>query len=361
MVTINNSRVTIRDVARRAGVSPSLVSRILRGHDSYATEETRDTIRRAAEELAYEPSAVAQRLRSGRAASVGVLFHRLPSYRAFAPILAGLEQVLRAAGYGMLVSSTDGAEDELAALRLYRSQQVAGLLVVSNLRKMPAHHLTAAALGGLPLVAINRWFDEDGDSLEHLPTAVPRVHWDQVGGARTLAEHLLSLGHRRFALVNDGPAGSYDFVPDRIHYRQRFDTITHSVTAAGCPLPERYLVEDVERGTWRDAGVTAFCGVIDDAAADTIHALAAQGIAVPRDVSVAGFIDHDIARRTTPHLTTVRLPFEEAGRIAAQKLLKLLDGEAVETVTHIPCALVERESCGPVGNGMAAPAKETQQ
>ena len=352
------SRVTIRDVARRAGVSPSLVSRILRGHDSYATEETRDAIHRAAEELAYEPNAVAQRLRSGRAAAVGVLFHRLAGYRAYAPILAGLEEMLRAAGYGMLVSSTDGAEDELAALRLYRSQQVAGLLVVSNLGKMPSRHLTEAARGGLPLVTINRWFEEDGDGLAHLPTDVPRVHWDQVGGARALTKHLLALGHRRIALVNDDP---YNSLPNRIHYRQRFDTITHCLTTVGCAPPERYVVEDVRRGAWRDAGVTAFCGVIDNAAADTIHALAAQGIAVPRDVSVAGFIDHDIAQHTTPRLTTVRLPFEEAGGVAAQKLLKLLDGEAVETVTHIPCALVERESCGPVAGGTAAPAEEALQ
>ncbi|MGH2370054.1 MAG: LacI family DNA-binding transcriptional regulator, partial [Chloroflexota bacterium] len=325
-------RPTVQDVARRAGVSPSLVSRVLRGQMGFASTETRRAIERAAQELAYQPNTLARHLRTGQTAVVGVLFYRLVSYHVYLPVVSGIEEVLRLTGYTMLLSSADSPDGEAAALRLFRSHQVAGVVLVSNLYRMPSAHLSAAAQDGLPLVAINRWLDEDGDRLTGASGPVPRVLWDYAGGARALASRLLALGHRRLAIVSDQP---FPACADRVSHQQRWHAIRETARAAGAPPPAEYLLDDVAGDRWREDGITAFLAINDRTAANVLHALAAQGVALPQDVSLTGFTDTEVASHLTPRLTTARLPFEESGRIAARLLLDLVRGDAVAPVTLV--------------------------
>jgi DNA-binding LacI/PurR family transcriptional regulator len=343
------SRPTIRDVARRAGVSPSVASRVLAGLDSYAGPRTREAIRHAASELAYQPNAVARHLRAGRTPVVGVLFHRLVAYRMAAPVLAGLEEVLRPAGYGLLVSSTDGPDDEVAAIRLHESQQCAGVVVLSNFWRSPSAHLAQTVARGVPLVAINRWLDEDQPDAAPRAGPVPRVLWDNAAGAGTLTSVLLGLGHRRVAFVRVIPGPGTEPIDLRMNYHQRWQAVRRTAAAAGCPAPRYYTVQEVRDGTWRRDGVTAFIGATDDgsAAADVVHALAQQTLAVPHDASVASFADIELAENLTPRLTTAAIPFEESGRVAARQLLRLVAGEGVGGLVVLPCPVVERESCAP--------------
>jgi LacI family transcriptional regulator len=337
-------RPTILDVAREAGVSPSLVSRVLRGHDGYASPENVAAIRRAAAELAYEPDPVARHLRSGRSPTVGVLFYRLAAYRNYAPVLTGIEDVLRPAGYGQLVASTQGLDDELEAIKRYQNQRVAGVVLISSLVRQRSDHLAPLVRGGLPLVAINRWTEADGDGLAPVAGPLPRVFWDNAGGARALAEHLVGLGHRRLAFMTHRPHPPF---ADRIGYHQRLDGIRAAAAAAGLPAPVHYEVDDLPAGGWRARGVTAFLGATDDYAAETLHALTGLGVDVPREASLTGFTDTEVASRLTPRLTTARLPFEDSGRIAARLLLRQIDGEAAPAITTAPCPVVGRESCAP--------------
>ena len=329
---------SIRDVARRAGVSTSLVSRVLRGQEGYGSPVTQEAIKRAAAELGYRPNVLAQQLRAGRTTVIGVLFHHLAAFRAFTPTLTGIEEVLRPAGYSLLVASTDGPESEEEGLRLCRAQQTAGVIVLSTLTRFPSAHFSRS--GSMPLVAINRWLEEDGDSLTLQSSPIPRVVWDNAGGASMLVEHLVALGHRRLALVSDTPPTAWSH---RIGYRQRWEGMRTTAAQSGCPEPALYTVSDVIDGRWRRDGITAFLGITDDVAADVIHALAQQGIVVPRDVSVTGFTNTD-APRITPRLTTSSVPFVESGRAAAQILLQALRGDSVPSLTVVPCSLIERES-----------------
>jgi len=346
---MRGTRPTIRDVAKQAGVSPSVASRVLAGLDSYAGAQTREAIRRAADELRYRPNAVAQQLRAGKTPVVGVLFHRLVAYRLAAPVLAGLEAVLRPAGYGLLVSSTDGPQDEIDAMRLYESQQCAGMVVLSNLWRSPSDHLARAVKQGLPLVAINRWLDDDEPNAQPKAGPVPRVLWDNAGGAAALTSLLAGMGHRHLAFVNLAATAGVESLDLRMNYRQRWRAVRCAAADAGCPDVRHYTVHDVRDGTWRRDGVTAFVGATDDgsAAADVVHALAAQSLAVPRDASVASFADAELAENLTPRLTTAAIPFEESGRVAGGMVLRLIQGEAVEPLSVLPCPIVERESCAP--------------
>jgi LacI family transcriptional regulator len=323
--------------------------------EGYAAPQTQEVIRRVAAELGYRPNALAQQLRAGRSTVVGVLFHRLASYHAFTPALRGVEDVLRPAGYSLLVSSTDGPEDEAAALQLYRAHQVAGVVVISSLRPWSSAHLTEAARRGLPLVAINRWLDEDGvppgadeeddvdgGALQAVAGPLPRVLWDNAGGMRALATSLIERGHRRLGLVSELPLAEWAPV---IGYRQRWAGLRRAAAAHGCPAPRRYELGGLDAA--RKDGVTALLALTDDVAAEALHALVAGGLAVPRDMSLTGFTDTNVAARLTPRLTTVRLPFHESGDVAARLLLAAIQGEAVPALTTLPCPVVERESSSP--------------
>ena len=360
MRAVRSPHPTARDVARLAGVSQSLVSRVLRGQTNYAAPATVRAIQRAAESLNYNPNSLAQHLRLGGSTTVGVLFHRLVAYRSFAPVLAGLEEALRAAGYNLLVTSTNGPDDEAAGLRLHRSHQVAGIVVFSNLWRTPATHLVEASARGMPLVAVNRWLEEDGSGLTAVPGSIPRVLWDNATGARTIAEHLLALGHRRLAFVNNE---SYLRMPDHVNYVQRCEAFCAAVHAGGGQA-YRYELADMAAGAWRHDGVTALLASTDDTAAGIVHDLTQEQVGVPRDISVAGFANTDVSRLMTPRLTTAALPYEESGRLAADLVLRLIRGEAVDALTVLPCPVFERESTGPVAGGVhttrraAAPQRE---
>jgi DNA-binding LacI/PurR family transcriptional regulator len=347
---VRSPHPTARDVARLAGVSQSLVSRVLRGQTNYAAPNTVRAIQQAAESLNYNPNFLAQHLRLGGSTTVGVLFHRLVAYRAFAPVLAGLEETLRTAGYHLLVTSTNGPADEAAGLRLHRSHQVAGVVVFSNLWRTPATHLVEASAHGMPLVAVNRWLEEDGSGLTPVPGPIPRVLWDNASGARAIAAHLLALGHRRLAFVNNE---TYVRMSDHVNYVQRCEAFCAAVLSAGGQA-YRYELPEMVAGAWRRDGVTAVLSSTDSTAAEVVHALMGEQVGVPRDVSVAGFADTDVSRLMTPRLTTAALPYEESGRLAADLILRLIRGEAVDALTVLPCPMLERESTGPVAGGVPA-------
>lgn len=227
--------MTIRDVARRAGVAPSVVSEVLRNHPrARASDATRRRILDVAAALSYAPNTVAQQLRTGRTAVVGVLFHRLAAFHVYAPVLTGIEATLRPAGMSLLVSSTDGPEAERTALRLMRSQQVAGVIIISSLRRMDSAHLAEAARDGPALVAVNRWLQTDGEGLTSVPGPLPRVMWDNAGGARALAQRLIGLGHRRLAVVSNQP---WPLGSEALGHAARWDAIRRAAAAAGCPEP----------------------------------------------------------------------------------------------------------------------------
>ncbi|MDN3495754.1 LacI family DNA-binding transcriptional regulator [Planococcus sp. APC 4015] len=318
------ARVGVRDVARAAGVSAQTVSRVINDHASIRPE-TRARVLQAMDDLGYRVNNAARALGTRTTRTLGVIASDATLYGPSVGI-AALETAARAADRWMATAYADAADAASvvdAADRLL-SQGVDGLIVLApHATTLPA---LAAAHVGLPLAALHTGVGADR----------------QAAGAALAIDHLVALGHRRIARVS-GPA-------DWLEARSRDEGVDRALAAAGLEpgprwsgdwsAPSSAALASVVAGAIRDAGgPTAIVVANDQMALGLIAGLAAQGVEVPRDVSVAGFDDNPDAAFYAPPLTTVRLDLAGEARRAVAEVL----GEARAAAPEPP-QLVERAS-----------------
>lgn len=327
-----SSSVTILDIAREAGVSPSTVSRVLNGTVPVASDK-RDAVLAVVKRLRYQPSAVAQGLVRGRTGAVGVLTQSIAS-PFYGEVLLGIEQGLSGSGYHPIIASGNWrTEQEVAAFDLLSARRVDAMIMFAGV--LSDERLRQAARD-LPLVLIGR-------SVAGIERQCLRV--DDLGGAEEATRYLLGLGHRQIAHIA-GPSHHQDAADRRAGYAR-------ALAAAGLPLDEQLIVagEYTEQSGLlaaqallsRGAMFTAIFAANDQMAFGARLALYRHGIRVPDDVSLVGFDDQPVSAYTTPPLTTVRQPTHQLGRAAAQALLQLLDDQPI-ALPVVATELVVRES-----------------
>lgn len=292
----------LRDVADRAGVSVSTVSRVLTGRTP-VSRQLRERVENAVTELGYRPNAAAQTLVSGRRSTVAVLARNTLRY-GYAATLQGIEEAARASGYvvtiGVIESEDPGTM--AAALDLVLSQPLAGAIVV-EFDAMGAATLEALP-ETLPVVA--------AAGARRKPGSRPHAFLDDEAGGREATEYLLSLGHRTVHHVAI-PA-------TRVRSGRSWGWRT-AMKGAGIEPPDVIRAGyDPDSGyeagqrLARDPSVTAVLCGNDELAIGVMRALAEAGRRVPEDVSVVGFDDQPFARMWAPSLTTVAQDFGELGR-----------------------------------------------
>lgn len=324
--------ITIHDIARKAGVSPSTVSRVLNGNTPVA-EDKRRRVLAAVNSLEYRPSALAQSLARGRSGAVGVLTQDIAS-PFYGEILKGIEQGLGGSGYHpMFASGNWRGEDERDALELLRSRQVDALIVMGG--QLADEHLRRVA-ERTPLVVVGRL-------VAGLEPQCLRVNDRQ--GAYRATQYLIELGHRRIAHIT-GHLGHHDSAERRAGYLE-------ALADAGIPSDPQLLVEGdfseksgllaTDELLRRSARITAIFAANDQIAYGARLALFRRGIRVPDDVSLVGFDDQPGSAYTTPPLTTIRQPTLEMGRAAAHAVCSLLDGPPL-TLPTFATTLIMRES-----------------
>jgi DNA-binding LacI/PurR family transcriptional regulator len=341
----------MEDVARAAGVSHQTVSRVLSNHPN-VRESTRIRVREAIASLGYRPNLAARALVTRRTRTLGVVAANTTLYGP-ASILAGLEHAARDEGYLVAAVSLDRlTEDALKqALEHLTAWGVEGVVV------MTPHRQTVAALLRLappfPVVTV-----EGGHNLD-----VPGVALDQFGGARTVTEHLLSLGHATVWHV----AGPREW----IEAEGRFQGWQAALAAAGAPVPD-HLSGDWSAASGYRAGreLAAACRTADPTVRPTavfvandhmalgvLRALGEAGLRVPQDMAVAGFDDLPEADFFTPPLTTVRQDFTAIGKAGVGLLLQRIEEPGMPSA-HLTVApeLVVRAS---TGTAVATPADGT--
>jgi LacI family repressor for deo operon, udp, cdd, tsx, nupC, and nupG len=340
--------VTIRDVARRAGVSTATVSRALANPGTVA-EATREAVFAAIAETGFAPNASARSLRVRTTKMVLALLPGIGN-SFYTPILNAVEEVLSLAGYGMLMGDTrmDRAR-EAHYDRLVRSGQVDGVMLLTG--RLP--HPEFATLDARTPIAL---ICNDIPGLEGLPV----IEIENREAARALVAHLVGLGHRRIGHAV-GPT-------DNVEAWYRLDGYRSALADAG-------LAED-ESIVWQgaftfEAGVrvahqfldhrappTAVFTANDEMAMGFIKTVKDAGLSVPEDVSVVGFDDIEFARYFDPALTTIHQPRAELGRLAAETLLARMTGKGkVPLRTRLPCTLVVRDSaCQPRSPARRRPA-----
>ncbi len=347
-------RVTLQTVADKVGVSRMTVSNAFSRPDQLS-ETLRSTILAAAAELGYSgPDPAARALARGSAGSVGVLMTDSLSYAFTDEVATGFLGAVTAelapTGLALSLVSSSVTGPRIPA----RDVPMDGALVYSCLGDSAA--LDWLVRRNLPLVYV----DQDP------PADAPTINVDDRGGARSAAQHLVDLGHRRVGIVSGERHGPYDVLVEPLlaseHYvsRERILGWTDALTAVGVePLVVRQALTP-EDGAYRAAEVlldldeppTAILCFSDVMAYWVVRAAEDRGLTVPGDLSVVGFDDNPLARRMRPALTTVRQDVAAKGRAAAAALT-----EAIETVQaggtpearHVllPTELVVRDSTAP--------------
>jgi DNA-binding LacI/PurR family transcriptional regulator len=323
--------VTIKDVARLAGVSPATVCRALSTPERVKTE-TRERVRRAVDDLGYSPNRAARGLITGRTGNIGLVVPDLAN-PFFPGVVKGIQARAREADYSVFVADTD--EDPSAEASLVRSlgKQVDGLVLCSP--RMSEEDLRSV-VGDTPLVLLNRRVDQ-----------MPAITFDSLGGMRQAIAHLMALGHRRVAYVG-GPRTSWS-------NRDRLNGLRTVTAAAGAELVEVGNVLPQFSGGVAAADLvlaaeaTAVVAYNDVVALGLISRFAARSITVPDQLSVIGFDDISMSAMVHPSLTTVALPMELSGRAGVDLLLHLMQhpDQSGSTSRELETHLMVRGSTGP--------------
>ncbi len=328
-------RVTIAEVARRARVSKTTVSRVLNNKGD-VDASTAIRVREVIAATGYTPSAGAVGLARGRTQTVGMLVPGL-TWPWMGDVLQGVADVLEARGYGLLLNTMNRGADSLTQFARHVSANAFdGLLLVEPPDTLS--YITSLHESGLPVVMI--------DDRGHHP-GFPSVATSNREGAADAAAHLVASGRRRIAMVT-GPA-AFGCTRDRTA------GLREGLAGAGVAFDERLLVEgDFTRGGGQAAiedllaSGARFDAVFahnDLMAVGVLDGLQSAGRAVPGDVAVIGFDDISVAAHTRPALTTVRQPSREMGEAAATMLLDNLNGATLPATPQVvPTSLVIRDS-----------------
>lgn len=337
--------VTIKEVARRAGVSVATVSRVY-NHSPSVREETRLRVRRTAQRLGYSPHGAARSLVTKRTHTIGVLLPDLYG-EFFSELIRGIDQTAQARGYHVLLSSARSQRESLeAALRSMRGR-VDGLILMTP-------DLDAAAAGrslpaGFPVVLLN------GPPSDAACDSFGIANFD---GAAAIVRHLASLGHRRIAIIC-GAEQNFDAAERLRGYRAALAELGLEVDPA-LELPGDFSEAAghvaARRMLERAVRPTAVFAANDGMAIGALSAFREAGVRVPEDVAVVGFDDIPMARYVDPALTSVRVDISELGKSATDRLLDALAEPSPRTLRHhtLPTTLVVRRSCGAPPSGGAA-------
>lgn len=325
---------TMRDIADRLGVSRQLVSLVLRGAPG-PSDESRERILRAAEELGYRPNAAARLLRQRRTNLIGLMVEmRNPFEVRFAERFvsgAGVHGLSVVIGLRTAKRTTEMVVSELIAQRVE---------AIAAFNPDPTSPALRDALGRIPVM----WLGERAPK----PT-IDTVRVDEVQGLRQVVEHLVSLGHRDVAYVG-GQGGSVG--RDRA---RAFQTAAESVDGLRWSmLPSGFEEEDGARAAraWLNTAAadrpTALVACSDSNAVGILAVLARSGVSVPRDVSVVGFDDSSVAALSYNALTSVRQDVELSVAASLATIMeRLSDTPGTPTEILTPTLLTIRESTGP--------------
>ena len=331
--------VTIREVARHAGVSAMTVSRVINSSPS-VSPETRSRVELAIAELGYIPSRLARGLSAQRTGTLALIVPDVAN-PFFTLIVRGSEDVARRAGFRLLLCDTRAdLELEREVIDELIAHRVEGILI-APVSDRSRDHLRRLERYGVPFVLVDRTVPGvDADT----------VLGDSAGGAKQLVEHLIALGHRRIGMITE--SNTVSTARDR---RRGYDA---ALAAAGLDHDPALLVESsVDPNGGRDGMTrlleldqppTAVFTVNNLVALGAIEAVRATEREVPDDVALVCFDDIEYASRMHPFLTVMEQPAETFGTLGTQLLLERIErrGDNRRRTVVLPAQFIVRRSCG---------------
>lgn len=329
--------VTLAQIAKKADVSVSTISRALSNHNYPLKEETRQRIIQLAEEMGYKPNLIARSLQTNRTHVVGVLVDRMQSPFSAATV-QGIQDGLRTAGYSISIAYSNRDTDlAVEAINSFYSRQVDGVVVLNSW--LHTYNDAILSMQDRPFVFVNRLF---GSCKRNC------VGPGDYYGAELATQHLIDLGHRRIGYING--------LEGWIEAQDRFNGYQDTLIKNGLTIDTTLI----QQGDWGSRSgyqaaqaltalkerPTAIFAANDIMALGASYAIQEAGLKIPGDVALVGYDDRDFAAWIKPALTTVRMPAYEMGKAAARLLLQQFAGREPEDASQIPGELIIRESCG---------------
>lgn len=309
---------TIIDVAKKAGVSKTSVSRYLNGKNAgHMSEKTKERIIQAIKELDYQPNSIARSLKQKSTNVIGLVVNDM-SNLFFLEIIRGIETELKNSGYNLLVCNSDTNIDmELECLKMLEKRQIDGVILIGM--NMPVSHIEKIHTE-FPIVLMER---EPGK------TNLDSVRIDNKVGAYAAVSHLIERGHTRIAHIA-GPNIATMAV-------ERKDTYIQCMKDHGLKVLPQYVVAGNYKLESGYAGMQAlmaleekptavFCAN-DYMAMGALRFLMEHGYRVPQDVALVGYDDIMVSKMVTPPLTTVRQPVWELAGMAARLLIERIENK----------------------------------
>ncbi len=361
------ARVSIKDVAERAGVSTATVSHVI-NQTRFVREETRQRVLEAVEALNYQPSAIARGLATNSTQTIGLIISDIAN-PFFTAVARGVQDEIHQHGYHTIFCNTDEdpkREDDY--LRLLSARQIDGLIIAPT--GAHSERLIYMSETGLPIILLDR----ETPNLD-----APVVGVDNEGGAYQATRYLIELGHRHIAIL----VGMMKTIST---LAMRFKGYQRALQEAGIPFEERLVVRADPHSnqnlpyapyvpiyfTNNQMTPTAFHALQalldlpdrpsaifvtnNEMTVGALHALKEKGLRCPADISVISFDDHAWAPIFSPPLTVVRQPTYELGQTAARLLMKMLANEEVALPAPLPVEFIIRESCCKLEDVRTAPS-----
>ena len=333
--------ITIKDVAKEAGVVHTTVSRALSGSPLISLETT-ERIRRIAAEMGYRPSVAARSLKTNRSQVLGVIVSNIND-PYFSDVVQGIENLAQESGYSLFIAASqrDPAR-ELSIVQTMMEHRVDGVIICSS--SFSAKQGRNFTDYGVPIVVINNQAAEEYRY---------SIYHDDLDGSRQVTRHLIELGHRRIGYLGYTPSGSTNL--------DRLTGFRYEMEAAGLTVDRACVHEIADDGAFGgQTGIAHFLQLAerptalvcynDMLAIGVIRGLQQAGIRVPQEMSVAGFDNITFSAFTNPPLTTFDQPKHFIGAEATRLLLGLLsktptaETHGLENVRILKGKLLVRES-----------------
>jgi DNA-binding LacI/PurR family transcriptional regulator len=337
----DSRRNTLHDVARLSGVSYQTVSRVINNHP-YVSDETRERVQQAIEQLDYRPNRAAQSLAGTKSHTLGMTTFGINNYGP-AQMVINIEEASRGAGYDLILANVKDTEltSLHTAINYIRRWEVDGLLVITPIISTNYEALQALC-GSIPLVLIGVGVGVD----------VPSVAVDQEEGTRQMTQHLIDLGHRHFCEIS----GSLVWFDALERHGSWLKTLHTAGLTPGLSIEGDWTAESGYQATHellrRGERFTALVVGNDQMALGAIHALREHNLRVPEDISVVGFDDIPEAAYFSPPLTTVRQDFDVLGKLGVEYLIERINNPEIKMAQRVikPRMMMRASTARPVSS-----------
>jgi len=317
------NQVTIKDIARELGISPSTVSRALKDHPDISAE-TKKAVNELADRLNYQPNIVALSLRQKKTNTIGVIIPEIVN-TFFSTVISGIQDVAYEAGYNVILAqSNESYQREVTDMKALFNSRVDGMLLSLSRETTNFDHIESIISKGVPIVLYDRFYNNPN---------MNKVIVDDYVGAKQAVLHLIDQGCKRIAHLEGAP--------NLIISKDRLRGYQDALSESNLEIRENYTIvcpnnsfEEGQRAAQKLLSLPhppdAIFASNDPMAMGAILAIKEKGLSIPDDVAVVGFSNYFFAQITDPSLTSVDQPGFEMGQEAARLLIRQIEAKDKE-------------------------------